>query len=237
MVRVSESVQPTPVQSSRQAGGYLLRRVRRANPLTGMNWTELWRAYGVFLNNPSQGILHILAAGENSNWVMWVNARLRKQARRLETAVITIDIPQLLKLPADTLGGAYARHLTEQGFDPEAFVRSTQQDWLDYRLAVSHDVHHVITGFNGSPVGEFGLAAFVLLQYRDLLNSFVLSFVPWYMMGHILQVPQVIAAVLRGLRMGMQCRAIVAYPFESHWHKSLIDVRRDLGLTVDSVDG
>jgi ubiquinone biosynthesis protein Coq4 len=129
------------------------------------------------------------------------------------------------------LGGAYSRHITEQGFDPEAFIRSVDhQAWLQNRLALSHDVYHVITGFDGSPVGEFGLAAFTLVQYRDLLNTFVLSFVPWSMLGFPRQAGKMLAAIGQGFRMGWRCRPIVAYPFEDNWHKPLWLVRQELGI-------
>ncbi len=203
----------------------------RINPLFGVNWFELRQAYRVFLQNPSQGILHILAAGRASNWQRWVEARLAHQAAQLSHTTLSINVDQLLQLSADTLGGAYARHITRQGFDPEAFVTEADQDhWLNQRLGLSHDVHHVITGFDGSPLGEFGLAAFVLVQYRDLLNMFVLSHLPWFMLGHPSLVPKAIASIVKGLRQGFICRPIIAYPFEENWHKPLLQVRQELGL-------
>ena len=212
-------------------GWMTLNRLSAVNPLTGINWLALKRAYQTFLKNPSQGILYILAAGEHSNWENWVLARLRRQAVGLEQATIHIDIAQLSQLPADTLGGAYARHIIQQGFNPEAFVRDDRtQSCFDYRLAISHDVYHVITGFDGSPIGEFGLAAFVLVQYRDLLNSFVLSFFPGYLLSNLSKAPQFLRALVKGFTMGMHCQPIVAYPFENHWDQPLEEVQQSLGL-------
>lgn len=220
---------------SSPAGFTILKRIskslQRLNPLSGINWRELGQAYRMFIGNPGQGILHILAAGENSNWQHWVLKRLGNQAAALETATLQIDIPALLALPADTLGGAYSRHITQQGFDPEAFIRPVdRQAWLQNRLALSHDIYHVITGFDGTPVGEFGLAAFGLVQYRDLLNTFVLSFVPWSMVGFPRQAGKMLVAIGQGLRMGWRCHPIVAYPFEDNWHQPLWAVRRELGI-------
>jgi Coenzyme Q (ubiquinone) biosynthesis protein Coq4 len=203
----------------------------RINPFYGINWFELRQAYRVFLSDPSQGILHILVAGRSSNWQRWVEVRLAHQAADLAQTALSINVAELLQLPENTLGGAYARHITSQGFDPEAFIaREDQAHWLNQRLGLSHDVHHVITGFDGSPLGEFGLAAFVLVQYRDLLNVFVLSHLPWFMLGNPSLVPKAISSLIKGLRHGFVCRPIIAYPFEANWHKPLLQVRQELGL-------
>jgi Coenzyme Q (ubiquinone) biosynthesis protein Coq4 len=207
-----------------------LRAVQNINPFSGIDWREFGLAYRVFIANPGQGILHILAAAQNSTWQKWVIRRLSRQAAALYMSDLSIDMPALLQLPADTLGGAYARHMTQQGFDPEAFVRSNHDDRLTHRLALSHDIYHVITGFDGSPVGEFGVAAFTLVQYRDLLNVFVLSFVPWSMLGFPLQAGRMLMAIGQGFRLGCRCRPIVAYPFEANWPKPLREVRHELGI-------
>ncbi|MBW4617055.1 MAG: hypothetical protein KME21_28200 [Desmonostoc vinosum HA7617-LM4] len=205
--------------------------LQKFNPLAGINWLELSRAYRVFLSNPSQGILHIIEAARHSNWQQWVEQRLASQATHLCSASIQIDIQQLSKLPSDTLGGAYARHIISSGFNPEAFVTLKDgESSISRRLAISHDVHHVIIGFEGTPIGEFGLAVFVLLQYRDLLNVFVLSHAPWFAIGHIHQVPKLIAALSRGLQTGLKCKPIIAYPFEQNWHKPIKQVRQELGI-------
>lgn len=219
----SNSIPPIPKRLSQW--------IQAVNPLSGINWVELRKAYGVFIDNPSQGILHILAAERQSNWQKWVKARLACQAVHLREVPLTINISELLLLPASTLGGAYARHITSQGFDPDAFATpDNQEDWVDQRAALSHDIYHVITGFDGSPTGEFGLATFALLQYRDLLNVFVLSHLPWFAIGNIHLVPKTFAGVIKGFRMGQQSKPIFAYPFESKWTKSVNEVRQELGI-------
>jgi ubiquinone biosynthesis protein Coq4 len=204
--------------------------LRSINPFIGINWTELRRAYRIFIPNPSQGILHILAAEQDSNWQKWVIKRLATQASHLQNIDLKINVKDLLQLPEDTLGGAYARHIISQDFDPEAFVRSEQTNWVDYRAALSHDVYHIMAGFDGSPIGEFGLAAFALVQYRDLLNVFVLSHLPWFLMGNIKSAPEAIAAVARGFIRGMRSKPVFAYPFEQNWQTPLSHVRQELGI-------
>jgi ubiquinone biosynthesis protein Coq4 len=200
-------------------------------PPQGIDWRKVWQAYCVFMPNPAQGILHILAAAEYSRWQKWVLRRLRRQAAPILDWEVVIDLDRLVQLPPDTLGGAYARHMLQQGFTADAFIdRDLNKLPFTHRLAIAHDVHHIITGFDSSPIGEFGLAAFILVQYWDLLNVFVLSWVPWFMLGNMLSIPKLFIALYRGFTLGWRSRALVAYPFEVNWDKSILEVRRELRI-------
>jgi ubiquinone biosynthesis protein Coq4 len=197
-------------------------------PLTGINWHEVRLAYKTFLGDAGVGIRHILRAQRHSVWQRWVNRRLARQAVHLTGRIITIDLAQLAQLPPDTLGGTYARHMMGLGLDPAAFL-TTEDDWLEQRMAIGHDIFHVIVGYDASPVGEFGVAAFTLVQYRDLLNVFVLSFVPLSLTNPLWTLP-LLRALVRGTRMGRASQPVVAYAVEDNWAKPLWIVRQELGI-------
>ncbi|WP_035992248.1 Coq4 family protein [Leptolyngbya sp. KIOST-1] len=200
------------------------------SPLRGIDWSEIRAAYGAFLSNPAAGILHILAAGRHSDWQDWVEARLERQAPHLAQRPIAVDLDVLVQLPPDTLGGAYARHMLRYGFDPDVFVTGANgRECLRQRTAISHDLYHIYTGFDASPIGEFGVAAYTLVQYRDLLNVFVLSFVPLSLTNPLWTLP-LLRAMVRGFRMGRKGKAAIAYPPELNWDKPLAIVRQELGL-------
>jgi ubiquinone biosynthesis protein Coq4 len=97
-------------------------------------------------------------------------------------------------------------------------------------LAIAHDAQHIITGFDSSPLGEFGLAAFMFVQYGNLLNLFVLSWTPWFAIGNWKSIPQLIANLGRGFIGGWRSRALVAYPYERNWHKLIDRVRQELRI-------
>ncbi|MGF1520106.1 MAG: Coq4 family protein [Nodosilinea sp.] len=203
---------------------------RQRLPLSGINWAELGAAYRAFLGDPAAGILHILAAGRHSQWQRWVEKRLERQAAHLAYRTISVDLDALAQLPPDSLGGAYARHMMHYRFDPEVFkTDEASGEWLRQRTAISHDIYHIYTGFDASPIGEFGVAAYTLVQYRDLLNVFVLSFVPLSLTNPLWTLP-LLRAMGRGLRMGMKGKAAIAYPPELNWEKPLAIVRQELGL-------
>jgi ubiquinone biosynthesis protein Coq4 len=197
-------------------------------PLTGVNWREVRLAYKTFLGDAGVGIRHILRAQRQSVWQRWVNRRLARQAAPLTGRTITIDLAQLAQLPPDTLGGTYARHMIGLGLDPAAFL-TPDNDWLEQRMAIGHDIFHVIAGYDASPVGEFGVAAFTLVQYRDLLNVFVLSFVPISLTNPLWTWP-LLRALVRGFRMGRTSQPVVAYAVEDNWAKPLRVVREELGI-------
>jgi ubiquinone biosynthesis protein Coq4 len=197
-------------------------------PLTGINWREVGLAYATFLGNAGVGIRHILRAQRHSVWQRWVNRRLARQAVHLTGRTIAIDLAELAQLPPDTLGGTYARHMMELGLDPAAFL-TTEDDWLEQRMAIGHDIFHVIAGYDASPIGEFGVAAFTLVQYRDLLNVFVLSFVPLSLTNPLWTLP-LLRALVRGFRMGRASQPVVAYAVEDNWAKPLRIVRQELGI-------
>jgi ubiquinone biosynthesis protein Coq4 len=196
--------------------------------LAGINWREVRLAYRTFLRNPGVGIRHILQAQRHSRWQQWVYNRLAVQAAHLEGRTIAIDLTELVKLPADTLGGAYARHMIALGLDPNAFS-FPEDDWLEQRTSVGHDIFHIVAGYDASPVGEFGVAAFTMVQYRDMLNVFVLTFVPLSLTNPLWTV-RLLKAIVRGFRMGRTSLPVVAYAVEDNWDKPLSWVRHELGL-------
>jgi ubiquinone biosynthesis protein Coq4 len=205
--------------------------IQKQRQPSGINWRELWQAYRVFMADPAQGILHILEAERYSRWNKWVIARLSRQAGAICNWVVVVDLAELLKLPANTLGGAYSRHMLAQGFTPETFInQDLEEDPFDRRLAIAHDVHHIMTGFDSSPLGEFGLAAFMFVQYWDLLDLFVLSWVPWFALGNWKSISKLAGNLARGFSQGWQARALVAYPYERNWDKSVLEVRRELRI-------
>lgn len=211
--------------------------MQQLNPLValGINGSELSQAYRCFHQDPAAGIHHIIAAGRGSRWNNWVEARLARQAAALKEVELTIDLTELLQLPAHTLGGAYARHMVEQGFDPQEFIHAddSRETWVNRRAAIAHDVHHIITGFDATPIGEYGLAAFSLVQQWNLLNVFVLSFLPLFVLSELRSAPKLLVSTLKGFWMGLTCRPIFAYPFEANWSQPLTEVRKALGIVQE----
>src|SRR3569832_918125 len=96
-----------------------------------------------------------------------VERRIEKQRRRYYRRR---NLEALAKLPADTLGGAYARHMKEGGFRAEYYqdgVPRHRMQFLRQRMRQTHDVWHVLTGFGADEFDEVGIQGFYAGQYTS----------------------------------------------------------------------
>ena len=61
------------------------------------------------------------------------------------------DLDSLAQYPAGSLGHGYAALIRKLNYDPEFFrprLIDTEGRWLTQRIATTHDIHHLISGFN-----------------------------------------------------------------------------------------
>ena len=145
------------------------------------------------------------------------------------------DLDTLLKLPEVTLGYRFAHHIRDHGFDPDYFrVREVRTD-LDYvlmRLRQTHDIWHVVTGFDTSPAGEIGLKAVELAQTRRPMAAVVAA-------GGVLRflykdpehLGEVLGSVSEGYNLGANARLLLAQKWEDHWERPLEEWRKMLNVT------
>jgi ubiquinone biosynthesis protein COQ4 len=145
------------------------------------------------------------------------------------------DLDTLLKLPEASLGYHFARHLRDRGFDPDYFrVREVHSD-LDYvlmRLRQTHDIWHVITGFDTDPISELGVKAVELAQTRRPMAAVVAA-------GGVLRflykdpehLGETLSAVSEGYQLGIKAKPLLAQKWEDHWERPLEEWRTMLNVT------
>jgi ubiquinone biosynthesis protein COQ4 len=143
----------------------------------------------------------------------------------------TVDLAALAKMPEGTLGWAYARHMRENGLDPDIFQAPpgvpADIAWVAQRLRQSHDVWHVVAGYGTDIAGELCLQAFTLAQVRAAGPAVLTSIGTLRWMW---QDKRLVARVLEGWRRGRRARSLLAVPWEERWAEPLEAVRRDLGV-------
>jgi ubiquinone biosynthesis protein COQ4 len=165
-------------------------------------------------------------------------ARALATRRRAPTLVLS----ELAALPPGTLGRRFADFMQARGLDPSAIPRKEHHDEGTYVLAhlyETHDIWHVVTGFDTDVAGELGVQAFYsaqldgalprLLLIGGLINAGLLHRSDW---GRRLD------ALARGWTLGKRATALFGVAWDELWTAPLADVRRGLGLDpLDSEPG
>lgn len=144
------------------------------------------------------------------------------------------DLDQLIQLPEGSLGHSYASLIRSLNYDPEFFRPrpiDSEGRWLTQRVATTHDIHHVVSGFGTSQEGEtavltitavqIGFPAYVLLIGAGQLATFR------FQVGRL---GQLSAATAHGMAMAREASCLAAVRWEEGWDRPLEDWRRELGI-------
>ena len=144
------------------------------------------------------------------------------------------DLAALEALPEGSLGRAYAGMIRKLNYDPDFFrPRDTSSEalWLTQRIATTHDLHHVIGGFNTQSAGESGVLAITATQIGfpayvliNTLASFrAFRFAPT-------DLASVSRSIAFGNRIGLEAKPLVLQRWEEAWDKPLRQWRQELGI-------
>jgi ubiquinone biosynthesis protein COQ4 len=142
------------------------------------------------------------------------------------------DLARLRALPDGTLGREYARFLDDNGItplDPTPELRAAYADNpFALRYTLTHDLHHVLTGFDAGLAGEIGVAAFTVGQG---LAPWPISLAKWvYAALSPTQARRILRDARVGFELGERAALLVAEPLEDFFEVPLERVRARLGL-------
>lgn len=139
------------------------------------------------------------------------------------------DLDQLAQMPPDSLGHTYASYLRDAGFEADFYRALTVEDDVSYfllRMRQTHDIWHLVAGFNTDVPGELGLKAFELAQTRRPLSAILLS---GGVLSAVFKAPETIGPLLEqiaiGYRLGATAEPFLAQRWEEHWERSLDEWR------------
>ena len=197
------------------------------------------------LMDPSRGDL-VAGFGD----VLSSTSNLRKLKRRMqqtgegarilrEKPLITeagLDMEALRKMPPDSMGYNYAMFMDEHGFSADErskvrFMTSPDLAYVVVRYRQVHDFWHVLCGVPISVLGEVGLKWFEWRAMGMLMPSAALS----GLLGP-LRLNSKERHLLRtvyfpwAMRSGGNCRDLLGYDYQANMHKSLDEVREELGI-------
>lgn len=150
------------------------------------------------------------------------------------------DRDRLRAFPEGTLGREYARFLDREGISAEGLVDASKEDEteinflderarvLSHRLRDTHDLWHVVTGYQRDLFGEHALLAFTYAQTRNHGIGFivVMAAVRRWRDGE----REVMPLVWDGYRRGRRAESLVAADWEGLLEMPLADVRTLLNV-------
>lgn len=157
---------------------------------------------------------------------------------RPELSSDTVDFDQLRALPATTLGGAYARHLDDNGITADYQAAATRHvddpdmAYLMRRFRQTHDVWHALLGLGIAGHEEVVIHAFSWGQLRLPVSALVVGFGA---LKHIV-LERRWGALRHGLReayeVGRDAAPLLEVVWEDQWEVPIAQVRERFGVRV-----
>lgn len=147
-----------------------------------------------------------------------------------------LSLQTLKNCPEGSLGRGLAEYLTKNNLNPEdlpMLVANNETEFVRAHFFETHDVWHVVTGFDTSVDGEMGLQAFGIAQYPIALNCLNLAagiinmaiFSPESRLSRMDQ-------IVKGWQMGRRAKPFFGIHWSQMWDLPLDTVRKDLGIQV-----
>ena len=144
------------------------------------------------------------------------------------------DTEALRRLPPGTLGRMYADHLDSMGFDPDYYRKIDVRDDIDYvmmRIRQTHDIWHVVTGFDTHPLGEICVKAVELAQtHRPMAAAICAGGIFRYMLHEPDRFGDCIESIVAGYHLGLRAGPLLSMRWEMLWDRKLEDLRAGLGV-------
>ena len=152
------------------------------------------------------------------------------------------NLSVLRALPAGTLGREYARFLGANGIEPLVISAAVKERFREnpfaLRYTTTHDLHHVLTGFDTGLAGEAGNFAFSVGQGAAPGTGKLL----WVMrILYALLSPSQASRIWHNIRIGRElgskAKLLIAQPIKSYFEQPLGQVRAELGIPDPAAAG
>ena len=162
-------------------------------------------------------------------------------AEKRDLLAVLSDRDALRSLPAGSLGRAYADFMDQEqisadgladaseGQRPAGAFEDEHRDRFGRRMRDSHDLWHVLTGYNRDLVGEASLLAFTFAQTRNPGVGFIVLMAYLRSKGEMVYGRRMIRD---GYRRGRKAGWLPASDWEGFLARPLAEVRRELGLSA-----
>jgi ubiquinone biosynthesis protein COQ4 len=148
------------------------------------------------------------------------------------------DLDMLELLSDNTLGNIYAKHMKKNNLDPEYYndVKPVSpMHYLRLRIRKTHDIWHVITGFDTTENGEMGLQGVYFAQFSNGQSAMIL-------MGGILKsifsfnyikMKEYIEFFVRGYNIGKKSLPLLPVKWEELWNQDIDLIRKQFDIILN----
>ncbi len=104
-------------------------------------------------------------------------------------------------------------------------------EYVELRLSQTHDLWHIVTGFDTSVVGEIGLQAFHLPQFPyPLATLLIANSLISITLKEPEMLPHLLEAIAQGFQMGKAAKSLFAQKWEEDWEKPLTQWQAELNI-------
>ncbi|NJN11200.1 MAG: hypothetical protein HC836_19500 [Richelia sp. RM2_1_2] len=123
------------------------------------------KAFGDYFKKGKAGDIGLL---ESELYGISINSEVEAKLQDFVGYYPKINLEQLSQLPEGTLGYEYAQHMYKCGIEPleisEDLREEANKNPFALRYIVTHDIFHILLGFDTSYAGEMGVFAFTVGQ-------------------------------------------------------------------------
>ena len=149
-----------------------------------------------------------------------------------------LNLEELGQLPEGTLGYEYAQHMKKHHIQPleisRDLIEAAKTNPFALRFVATHDIFHILLGFDTTYAGEIGVLGFTIGQnYSRFLNTYETIVKHFYPLVFRSQAKQIRSNLSRGKAMGEKAQCLLAYPFETNWSRPIEEIRTELGLVLE----
>ena len=145
------------------------------------------------------------------------------------------NLDELSQLPEGTLGHVYAHKIKSKDFNPYFYKTVPVVDDISYLKMLwrtTHDIYHVVAGFDTDEIGEIGLQAFFIAQTPIPISAMIVSFglvmISLYQPHNL---KYLMSEISRGYNLGSQTTGkFIAQRWDKYWDVQVSDIRANLGM-------
>lgn len=179
------------------------------------------------------------AFGEIKFYGIGLNSTLEAQLQEFVGYYPKIDLEELSQLPEGTLGYEYAQHMKKNNIQPLQISPDLKEeadlDSFALRYTVTHDIFHILLGFDTTYAGEMGVFGFTIGQnYSKMLKIVEPLILLLFCVIKPFQIKQIWESDRIGRALGRQADCLLTYRFEDNWACPIDDVKTELGLILNN---